>query len=226
MNQAPVRDDEVGIPYMEPDNDEPKTNPRIRVQPLLTPEPTGMVRFRAGVQNAQRAILRLKLAPAVVLGALLGSAPYLVEQHVRARVADDLRIVAQTTAASPESVALQPKAALPTPTPAPMSPPSADEEEQAAPRELAPRVALERALLARAKKQLRDGDGLGAQLALQRLEKRVPRGKHIRQRKLLEIEVLQAIGAKAAARRAASEFAKAYPQSRQLRKLSALLLGS
>ena len=229
MNQAPVRDDEVGIPYLEPDNDEPKTNPRIRVQPLLTPEPTGMVRFRAGVQNAQRALSRLKLAPAVVLGALLGSAPYLVEQHVRARVADDPRIIAQATAASPESEAL-PRAALPTSTsktaPAPLPPPSADEEEQAAPRALAPRVALERALLARAKKQLRDGDGLGAQLALQRLEKRVPHGKHIRQRKLLEIEVLQAIGAKAAARRAASEFAKAYPQSRELRKLSALLLGS
>jgi hypothetical protein len=48
----------------------------------------------------------------------------------------------------------------------------------------------------------------------------------MRKRKLLEIKVLQVIGAKAAARRAASEFAKAYPRSPELPKLAALLLGS
>lgn len=229
MNQAPVRENEPGIPYLEPDSDEPKTNPRIRVQLLLAPEPTG---FRAGVQHAQRALARLKLAPAIVLGAVLGSAPYLVEQHVRARVVDEPRIITHALAASaaPRAVQLPAATVSAQPTaepPAPLPPPSMDDEEVLS--DFAPqprRVALERALLMQAKKQLRHGDGFGAQLALQRLAKRVPHGKLMRQRKLLEIQVLQAIGAKAAARRAASDFAKRYPQSRDLGKLSALLLGS
>jgi hypothetical protein len=228
MNQAPVRENEAGIPYLEPDSEEPKTNPRIRVQLLLTPEPTGMVRFRAGVQHAQRALSRLKLAPAIVLGAVLGSAPYLVEQHVRARVEDEPRIITPAPAAQQETSQLAAATPPAQPTqepPAPMPPPSTDDVEELT-LSPPPRIALERALLAQAKKQLRNGDGFGAQLVLQRLAKRVPHGKLVRQRKLLEIEVLQAIGAKAAARRAASEFAKAYPQSRELNKLSVLLLGS
>ena len=234
MNQASLRENDAGIPYLEPDGDEPKTNPRIRVQLLLTPEPTGMVRFRAGVQQAQRALSRLKLAPAIVLGAVLGSAPYLVEQHVRARAVDEPRIVSRALAASAEHqpqpeplTAAKPPVQPTSEPPAPMPPPSTDDEEELT--ELAPRpprIALERALLTQAKKQLRQGDGFGAQLALQRLAKRVPHGKLMRQRKILEIEVLQAIGAQAAARRAASEFAKSYPRSRELTKLSALLLGS
>jgi hypothetical protein len=228
MNQAPVREDEAGIPYLEPDSEEPKTNPRIRVPLLLTPEPTGMVRLRAGVQYVQQALSRLKLAPAIVLGALLGSAPYLLEQHVRARVDD----VVRASAAEPVQETSQLAAATPPPSqepPAPLPPPSADDDEEltelSAPAP-SPRFVRERSLLLRAKRQLRQGDGFGAQLALQRLDKRVPHGKLMRQRKLLEIEVLQALGAKAAARRAASEFAKAYPQSRELGKLTALLLGS
>ncbi|HTU57373.1 MAG TPA: hypothetical protein VMF89_03050 [Polyangiales bacterium] len=228
MNQAPVRQNDAGIPYLEPDSEEPQTNPRIRVQPLLAPEHTGMVRLRAGVQYAQRALSRLKLAPAIVLGAVLGSAPYLVQQHVRARVIDEPRILTQAPAAQQETSQLAAATPPPQPTqepPAPLPPPSADEEEEYT---LPPptRIAPERALLMQAKRQLRHGDGFGAQLVLQRLAKRVPHGKLMRQRKLLEIEVLQAIGAKAAARRAASDFAKAYPQSRELSKLSALLLGS
>jgi hypothetical protein len=229
MNQAPVRENETGIPYLEPDSEELKTNPRIRVQLLLTPEPTGMVRFRAGVQHAQRALSRLKLAPAIVLGAVLGSAPYLVEQHVRARVVDEPRIITPVPAAQQETsqlAAATPPAQLTQQPPAPMPPPSADDIEELTLSPPPPRIALERVLLAQAKKQLRNGDGFGAQLGLQRLAKRVPHGKLMRQRKLLEIEVLQAIGAQAAARRAASEFARAYPRSRELNKLSALLLGS
>lgn len=226
MNQAPVRENEAGIPYLEPDSEEPQTNPRIRVQPLLAPEPTGMVRLRAGVQYVQHALSRLKLAPAIVLGAVLGSAPYLVEQHVRARVIDEPRIVVQAPAVQETSqLAAATPPQLTQEPPAPMPPPSADEVEEFT-LSPPPRIALERALLVQAKKQLRNGDGFGAQLVLQRLAKRVPHGKLMRQRKLLEIEVLQAIGAKAAARRAASDFAKAYPQSRELSKLSGLLLGS
>jgi hypothetical protein len=226
MNQAPVRENEPGIPYLEPDSEEPQTNPRIRVQPLLAPEPTGMVRLRAGVHYVRYALSRLKLAPAIVLGAVLGSAPYLVEQHVRARVIDEPRIIVQAPAAQQETsqLAAATPPQLTQEPPAPMPPPSSDDVEvfTLPP----PRIELERALLVQAKKQLRNGDGFGAQLVLQRLAKRVPHGKLMRQRKLLEIEVLQAIGAKAAARRAASDFAKAYPQSRELNKLSALLLGS
>ena len=228
MNQASVRENESGIPYLEPDSEEPQTIPRIRVQLLLTPEPTGMVRFRAGVRYAQRALSRLKLGPAILLGAALGSAPYLVQQHVRARVVDEPRSIAEMPKVQQENVQLAAATPPAQPTqepPAPLPPPSAeDEEEYSLPPP--PRVALERTLLGQAKKQLRHGDGFGAQLVLQRLAKRMPHGKLMRQRKLLEIEVLQAIGAQAAARRAASEFAKAYPQSRELSKLSALLLGS
>jgi hypothetical protein len=235
MNQAPVREHDTGIPYVEPDNEEPKTNPRIRVQLLLQQEPTGMARLRARVQHAQRTLSRLKLAPAVVLGAVLGSAPYLVEQHVRARTADQASSVAQpVTVTQSQETSQLPAATPPAPAPqvkapAPLPPPSADEyteEDLVSVKLRSPRAALERALFTQAKRQLRDGDGLGAQLVLQRLAKRVPHGKLMRQRRLLEIQVLQAIGAQAAARRAASEFAKAYPRSRELSKLSGLLLGS
>lgn len=237
MNQAPVRENDAGIAYVEPDSDEPKTNPRIRVQLLPLQQPTGMARFRAGVKQAQHAFSRYKLAPAVVLGAVLGSAPYLVEQHVRARTTDEPSTVAQPVTITPSpsqetsqlAAATLPPPVLQAKAPAPLPPPSAEEyteEDLVSVKPRSPRSALERALLTQAKKQLRDGDGLGAQLALQRLAKRVPHGKLMRQRKMVEIQVLQAIGANAAARRAASEFAKAYPRSRELTKLSALLLGS
>jgi hypothetical protein len=236
MNQAPVRENDVqdaGIPYLEPESDEPKTEPRIRVQLLLEPEPSGVLRFRAGVKHVRRLQSRLKLAPAIVLGALLGSAPYLVEQHVRARAADEPRI----TAPSPEHRLSRLQAAREA------APQSAPTEEAQAPAPLPPlstaidedwgdlgprpqRSALERRLLVRARKQLKSGDGVGAQLVLARLSQRIPHGKLMQQRKLLEIEVLQALGAKVQARRAAGEFAKSYPRSHQLTKLSALLLGS
>jgi outer membrane protein assembly factor BamD (BamD/ComL family) len=86
------------------------------------------------------------------------------------------------------------------------------------------RGAIEHAYLQRARKLLRNGDGFGAQLALERLAQRIPHGSLTRQRKLLEIQVLQVIGGKAAAQRAASDFAKAYPGSPDLTKLSGLLL--
>lgn len=215
MNQAPVRQDEPEIPFLEPDNEESKTNPRLIIPPRLLPlVPAPWACVRAAVKHAQAVLSRLKLAPAIVLGALLGSTPYLVQQHVRARVSDEPQ----------DSAPAQLSAAKPAPAPAPAK---GDDEHES--RELKPRPArpsLERALLMQARRQLRQGDGFGAQLVLQRLDQRVPHGKLTRQRKLLEIEVLQALGAEAAARRAASEFAKSYPQSRELSKLSALLLGS
>lgn len=231
MNQAPVREEDVqdaGIPYLEPEIDEPKTEPRIRVQLLLPPEPTGMVRFRAGVKHAQRLLARLKLAPAIVLGALVGSAPYLLQQHARARVSDERHIVASVSETSPLPAATPAARAPEVHVPAPLPPPSLAEQDEEAPTSVTPRrIPLERALLMRARKQLQSGDGFGAQLVLQRLTQRVPHGRLMQQRKLLEIQVLQAIGARAAARRAASDFAKAYPRSRELRRLSGLLgLGS
>jgi hypothetical protein len=238
MNQAPVRQRDVlepGIPHLDPDaSDEPKTEPRIRAQLLLAPEPSGVVpRVRASVLQAGRALVRLKLAPAVVLGALLGSAPYLVEQHVRASAAEEPGIVAQQVPAKALETSQLAAASMPAPpaqahAPAPQPPPSAidryEELSVSQPRQRS--HAIERTLLTRARKQLRDGDGFGAQLALERLDSRIPRGNLMRPRKLLEIQVLQAIGATAAARRAANDFAKAYPRSPELRKLSALLLGS
>lgn len=227
MNQAPVREEDVVYP--EPEIDEPKTEPRIRVQLLLPPESGGTLRFRAGVKHAQRLLARLKLAPAVMLGALVGSAPYLVQQHARARVSDEPRIVASASA-EPEALPL--RAASPVEpaavqAPAPLPPPSITSEDEKEPLSAAPRPRpIERVLLVRARNQLRSGDGFGAQLVLQQLTQRVPHGKLMQQRKLLEIQVLQAIGAAAAARRAASDFAKAYPRSRELPKLSSLLLGS
>ena len=201
--------------------DESKTQPRLRVPLRLPPEPSLVARCASVASRVVQAPARWRLAPAVLLGALLGSAPYLIEQHVRARVAE-------TPQPPASSLTSQPTVALPAPTlPAPLPPPSgADDAAEVPPRARAPRAALERALLAHARRQLRNGDGIAAQLALERLAQRVPRGRFVRQRRLLEIRVLLAIGANAAARRAASAYAKAYPRSRDLGKLSALLLDS
>jgi hypothetical protein len=195
------------------------------------PEPTGVVpRVRAGVVEAQRALSRLRFAPAVVIGALLGSAPYLVQEHARARVAEPPRITAhELPRASLETSQLAAAAApVSQVAPTPQPPPSAiDEVDLADIPELQSRPkhnTIERAHLLRARKLLREGDGFGAQLVLARLAERAPHGRLTRQRKLLEIQVLQVIGGKAAAQRAANDFAKAYPRSPQLTKLSGLLL--
>jgi len=85
---------------------------------------------------------------------------------------------------------------------------------------------LERALLALAQRQLKNGDGTGAQLTLERLHKTVPHAALSQASQLLEIRVLLVIGANDRARAAARDFAKAYPHSPKLAKLSGLLLGS
>jgi hypothetical protein len=219
-------------PYLDPDGpDEPKTEPRIRVHLPLVPEPAGFVpRAQAKLHSARRAVSRLRFAPALFIGAALGSAPYLVQEHVRASTMDQPHIVETAplaAAVTPPMAAPEPARALP---PSPQPPPSAldlsDEVEDIASKPRHRRGGVERTLLQAARRQLKSGDAMGAQLALQRLAQRVPHGSSKKQRQLLEIQVLEAMGAKAEARRAASEFAKAYPRSRELQKLAPLLLGT
>jgi hypothetical protein len=242
MSQAQVRvphAKESGIPDLSLDtSDEPKTEPRMRIPLPLVPAPAGKLpRWQASVSEATRLLGRLRYVPPVVLGALLGSAPYLVQQHARANVgvvdapppAAEVE-TSQLAAASPALAAAEPPVERePNHAPAPLPPPSVNDNELEVV-EIQPDVSratsLERSLLTRARQQLQSGDGMGAQLTLERLARRMPRGKLVQQRKLLEIRVYQAIGATAAARRAASDFARAYPRSKELRKLSALLLGS
>jgi hypothetical protein len=235
VNQVQVK--QPDILYVEPDaSDEPKTNPRIRVPLPAAPEESGVVpRMRSSVLEAQRALSRFRFAPAVVIGALLGSAPYLVQEHARARsVVEQPRLLVRqlpkretetsqlAAAAAPQAQqepALQP--------PAPQPPPAyveVEDDDSTVVQARPTRNAIEHAMLQRARNLLRNGDAIGAQLVLERLTRHTPHGSMLQQRKLLEIQVLQVIGGKAAAQRAASEFAKAYPHSRELTKLSRLLL--
>jgi outer membrane protein assembly factor BamD (BamD/ComL family) len=87
------------------------------------------------------------------------------------------------------------------------------------------RRGLEGTLLKLAEQQLRRGDSFGAQLRLAELARRVPRGALMQERKWTEIHVLLAVGDESSARRAAGEFAKAYPHSARLPELATLLLG-
>ncbi|HET8932845.1 MAG TPA: hypothetical protein VFN67_05375 [Polyangiales bacterium] len=241
MNQAQLKQTEqVSIPYVEPDaGDEPKTNPRIRVPLPAAPEESGVVqRVRAaaprdllrdllrGVLDAQRALSRLRVAPAVIIGALLGSAPYLVQEHARARssLEEQPRMLVRQLPKREAETSQLAAAAQP---PAPQPPPAyveVFEEDTTVVQARPTRNAIEHALLQRARSLLRNGDAIGAKLVLERLARHTPHGSMVKQRKLLEIQVLQVIGGKAAAKRAASAFAKAYPHSPELAKLSNLLL--
>lgn len=236
MNQAQLKQPEqASIPYVEPDaSDEPKTNPRIRVPLPAAPEESGVVpRVRASVLEAQRALSRLRFAPAVVIGALLGSAPYLVQEHVRARsILEEQQprlLVRQLPKRELETSQL-PAAAAPQveqKPPAPQPPPAYVEvfdEDTTVVQARPTRNAIAHAQLQRARSLLRNGDAIGAQLVLERLARHTPHGSSVKQRKLLEIQVLRVIGGKPAAQRAASAFAKAYPNSPELSKLSGLLL--
>lgn len=235
MNQAQLKQPEqASILYVEPDaSDEPKTNPRIRVPLPAEPEQSGVVpRMRAGVLEAQRALSRLRFAPAVVIGALLGSAPYLVQEHARARQTVEEQphmLVRQLPKRELETSQLAAAAApqLEQKPPAPQPPPAYVEvfdEDTTVVQARPTRNAIEHAQLQRARSLLRNGDAIGAQLVLERLARHAPHGSLVKQRKLLEIQVLRVIGGKPAAQRAASAFAKAYPNSPELSKLSGLLL--
>lgn len=235
MNQAQAtQPDEARIAYVEPElSEEPKTNPRIRLPVPLDPEQSGvMPRMRAGVVEAQRALSRLRFAPAVVIGALLGSAPYLVQEHARARSVEP-RIVAHELPARELETSQLAAAAVPAvlpapPAPAPQPPPAVvefdEDEAMDTPPARSSRVSIERAALQRARTLLRNGDAIGAQLILERLAQRMPHGSLVQQRRLLEIKVLYVLGGKSAAQRAAADFARAYPHSKQLPHLAGLLL--
>jgi hypothetical protein len=242
VNQAQLKQSEqASIRYLEPDaSDEPKTNPRICLPLPAAPEESGVVpRVRAGaprdlfrgVFDAQRMLSRLRFAPAIVIGALLGSAPYLVQEHARARSVEEQPrlLVRQLPKRATETSQLAAAAApaLQQQPPAPQPPPAyveVYEEDTTVVQARPTRNAIEHAMLQRARSLLRNGDAIGAQLVLERLARHTPHGSLVRQRKLLEIQVLQVIGGKPAAPRAASAFAKAYPHSHELAKLSGLLL--
>jgi hypothetical protein len=191
---------------------------------------------------------RLGLAPALVIGAVIGSAPYLLEQCARTPVlmasgADaDLEAKQLTTLTAAAS-----EPALRTETPdqktAPRAvatvperrePPARAEARAGSTRSkraskasgTTRRRGVERSLLTSTSARLRRGDSFGAQLSLQELDRRVPNGAFMQERKWLEIQVLRAVGADAAARLAASDFARAYPHSARLPQLAKLLLGS
>jgi hypothetical protein len=234
---------------MEPDACEDQTEPRIRMPLLIPPEHSGVVpRAKSALTQAQRGVWRLRFAPALFIGTVLGSAPYLVHQHLQGHSVDDLRTLAraadvETTqlaaATAAASVAPQPEqaqrepaledAALLPSAPQPIAAPSYMKlapEPQVHTAYHGSKLTLERALLGLARRQLKSGDGMGAQLVLERLDKSVPHGAQLQQRKWLEIQALLAIGAKDRARAAARDFAKAYPHSPKLAKLAGLLLGS
>jgi hypothetical protein len=156
-----------------------------------------------------------------------------VQEHARARSVEEPHILAHklnetessqlAAATAPVAQAEPARPAPPTPQPPPAYVEVRDEDTtvvQARPT----RNAIEHAVLQRARNLLRQGDAIGAKLVLERLARRVPHSSMARQRKLLEIQVLQVIGGKAAAQRAASDFAKAYPHSPELAKLARLLL--
>jgi hypothetical protein len=181
---------------------------------------------------------------------VIGSAPYLVEQCARTPVlvesgpgADaDVQASQITTlmAAASEAASRrdapernsEARAVVSVPE-RPEPPVRASARESSArpkraskPRGTTRRRAVERALLNSTAARLRRGDSFGAQLSLQELSRRVPHGAFMQERKWVEIEVLRAVGADAAARLAASEFARAYPHSPRLPQLAKLLLGS
>ena len=252
MSNAPLRQSEMSepaLPFLEPDSyDEPKTEPRIRAPQLALPSDRSGVVPRAPAPVPWR---RIRFAPAVLIGALIGSAPYLAQQQLRASSAGEPRIIAESkpsdvenetsqTAAvnAPGSAASQLYAAQPQPKAAEVVPPEAARQLET-PSYLKSLDAADssghihvhrpgpvRKLLASAKKQLQQGDALGAQLALSRLSRRAPRGALVQERKLLEIQVWLALGAKDKAQSAARDFARAYPHSPKLAKLTGLLLGS
>jgi len=100
MTNAPRKQSDTQepvIPYFEPDFcEEPMTEPRIRTQLLIPTEQSGVVpRARAALTEAQRAVSRLRFAPALLIGAVIGSAPYLVHQHLRSHSVDELRTLSQ-----------------------------------------------------------------------------------------------------------------------------------
>src|ERR1700712_4009885 len=111
MNNAPRKQSdaqEAPIPYLEPEFcDEPKTEPRIRTQLLIPMEQSGVVpRARTLLTQAQSAVSRLRFAPALLIGAVIGSAPYLVHQQLSSHSVDELRALGQAHAADVETTQL------------------------------------------------------------------------------------------------------------------------
>ena len=90
-----------------------------------------------------------------------------------------------------------------------------DEPSTKAPQRLRPdqALAMESAALTDARAALRKGDPRGALAVLRRLDVRLPRGVLGQEREVLAIEALSAMGDRATARRRATTFVNAFPNS-------------
>ena len=82
----------------------------------------------------------------------------------------------------------------------------------------------EKAMLKSAKSKLRTGDTFGAQVILEDMRKRFPKGSLAQPRELLYIKTQKALGATEAAKKSARAFATQYPNSPYLSSLEGLLL--
>jgi hypothetical protein len=136
----------------------------------------------------------------------------------------------------------EPEAVLTGAEPAPLAPAAVEPAERAAPVAAPSRAAdrppkitddartrndllsLESRMLTEARAELHAGDPRAALQTLERLRARSPRGVLVQEREVLTIQVLSALGDRAAAKRKAKEFLEAHPESphtAQLRRLAA-----
>jgi hypothetical protein len=211
---------------MERDESEPRTTLLPMAPP---PPPRSMPAPPKAVRPRSWGPTKLLLA--FLFGGLSGGSVYSLAEHAHAQQPAQDGIESRALAATSGDALLKPEAAPP-----PMAAgEGAHARDAAKDKQEDPAIdftltasdarhAAERSLLRAARAQLHAGEPFSAQVTLQRLQQRFPRGKWAQKREALAIEVQNVVGQPTAAKRAARAFAEAHPYSPHMAPLKPLLL--
>jgi hypothetical protein len=188
----------------------------------------GKLAVGLGTKAAALLITKWALAGAIGAGAVGGA--YWAVEHRGAGTNDSSP---QLKAATPASAAPSPqpqRAAEPTtaqpervaPAPAAVAPPPSAAERASNKHARLNALSAESNLLQNARAELRRGNLAEAEQALERLSRRFPRGVLNQERDVLRIELMSARGDEAGARRLATRFLRAHPESPHAARLRPL----